>query len=130
MDSREDRYEEPKVVITIPHNSPWAYRGPVKGPIESSRIIMGFGMMLSFGAFLAAAVGVLQSPISRDYYFDEISHCFSGKCFTGPEADKRLNALGVKYKNSPENYAYYKTWKFQQIEDKKKPVQKPRWMTD
>jgi hypothetical protein len=122
--------EQPKIVYTVPYN-PLVHTPDIcTEPLESFSIIMRGAMMLSFVAFLAAVVGILQSPISRDYYLGEIPHCFTDKCMTGPGAEKRLDALGVKYKNSPKDYANYKMWKFQEVEAKKPKPPKPRWMTD
>jgi hypothetical protein len=101
MASKDDRYEEPKVVITIPYNSPWAYRGPVKGPIESSRIILGFSMMLSCGVFLIVAASILYAPQQRELYSSEISRCIQKKpCFDEKGFDKRRNASIEKFRNS------------------------------
>jgi hypothetical protein len=104
MDSRQDRYEEPKVVIAIPHNSPWATRGPVTGPIESSRIFMGLAMMLSIGTFLIVTGSILSNPQQRELYSSEISRCIQKKpCFDKKGFDKRENTIVEKYRNLKQN---------------------------
>lgn len=92
------------------------------------RLIWRFKVPFFLSAWGAMAFCVLSSPISRDHFLGEIPHCFTDKCFVGPEAEKRLDALGVKYKDSPEEYATYKMWKFQEMLEKKNAVQKSLYM--
>jgi hypothetical protein len=99
MDSRQDRYEEPKVVIAIPHNSPWAYRGPVKGPVESLSFIMGGIMMLNLGAFLLFVGGYLYYPEFREPFFAEVTRCIQKKPCFDKGYEKRDKVLSEKYRN-------------------------------
>lgn len=99
MASREDRYEEPKVVITIPHNSLWAYRGPVKSPVESASIIMGGIMMINLGAALVFVAGFLYYPEFREPFFAEVSRCIQKKPCFDKGYEKREKVLSEKYRN-------------------------------
>jgi hypothetical protein len=99
MDSREDRYEEPKVVITIPHNSLWAYRGPVKSPVESASFIMGGIMMINLGAFLLFVGITLYYPELREPLFAEVTRCIQKKPCFDKGYEKRQEVLSEKYRN-------------------------------